>query len=325
VELIRGLYNLKQISNTGNSAADSRRSTAGAVLTVGAFDGLHRGHQTVLNHVVAMAAKRNVKSIVLTLDPLPREFFFPLLAPPRLMSFREKFEGLQALGIDYMLLIKFDEKLRNVEASEFIDDIFVNRLKVGHVVIGDDFHFGHDGKGDYNLLKKAGAADSFTVESTSTIQSVDGGRVSSSRIRDLLQNADFKMAEKLLGRPYSISGKVVYGQQLASRLGVPTANVELHRLRAAMSGVYATEAQVQGEQEWWPGVANVGTRPTINDRTKAILEVHMLGYTDNLYGRRITVRFRHKIRDEQKFDSIDALKLQIHQDIDYARQWFAKH
>lgn len=325
MKLIRGLYNLKQCSGTEGLAAGSRSATAGAVLTVGAFDGLHRGHQTVLKHVVAMAAERKVKSIVLTLDPLPREFFFPLSAPPRLMSFREKFEGLQSLGIDLMLLIKFDDKLRNVEASTFINDIFINTLQIGHVVIGDDFRFGHDGKGDYNLLKKAGDADSFTVESTSTIQSIDGGRVSSSRIRDLLQSADFITAEKLLGRPYSISGKVGYGQQLASRLGVPTANVELHRLRAAMSGVYATEARVQGEQTWWPAVANVGTRPTINDRTKAILEVHMLGYDGKLYGRRITVRFRHKIRDEQKFDSIDDLKTQIYKDIDYAKQWFTKH
>lgn len=326
MQLIRGVRNLKNFQRLLNlKAVDAEQvSSPEMVLTIGAFDGLHHGHQAVLKHVTEMAAKRQAKSMVLTLDPLPREFFLPLSAPPRLMSFREKFEGLQMLGIDYLLVIKFDDALRNVEAADFIKQVFVDSLSVNHVVIGDDFRFGRDGKGDFELLQRLGLKHGFSVESTQT-KILDGERVSSTRIRDLLGEADFALAEKLLGRPYSISGKVVYGQQLASKLEVPTANVELHRLRAAMSGVYATEVQVEGQGLWLPAVANVGTRPTINESIKAILEVHILDYKQHLYGKQITVRFRHKIRNEKKFASIDELKKNIHQDIDVAKVWFASN
>lgn len=329
MELIRGIHNLKPRHRCSESGRE------GVVLTIGAFDGLHRGHQAVLLHLIERAKAAGMPSVVVTLEPLPREYFSPLDAPPRLMNFREKLEGLSDLGIDRVLLVQFDDTMRNTEAAEFIENTFVRGLSARHIVVGDDLRFGRDGGGDFDLLNGLGAKHGFTVEDTSTLNLGDL-RVSSTRIRELLQLGDFAGAELLLGRPYTISGKVVYGKQLGRTLGAPTANVELRRLRAAMSGVYAVEVQVMPPSsvsanskasgvanDWLPGVANVGSRPTVDDSIKAILEVHILNFTDDLYGRRIQVRFRKKIRDEHKFASLDALKEQIHKDVKTAERYFA--
>lgn len=316
MELIRGIHNLQT-----TFARSTVLSESGVVLSVGAFDGLHRGHQAVLSHVVDVAKQLGLPSVVMTLEPLPREYFAPLLAPARLMSFREKFEGLTRLGIDCVFVVTFNDFIRNIEATPFVKDVFVKGLRCKHIVVGDDFRFGRDEGGDFDLLSRLAKTYGYTVEATET-QLFENERVSSTRIRQLLENADFAMAEKLLGRPYSISGKVVYGQQLGRTFDVPTANVELHRLRAAMSGVYAAEVLISGEALWRSAVANVGTRPTVDDSIKAILEVHLLDFSGDLYGKRIQVRFRHKIREEQKFDSIDTLKTRIHDDLENARRWF---
>lgn len=307
MELIRGLHNL-------------RPRHLGCVATIGAFDGVHRGHQAVIGQLLEKSAELGLPSVVIVFEPLPREYFAPLNAPARLSSFREKFEALAALGVDRVLRIRFTEHLQTMSAQDFIDAIFVKGLAVAHVVLGDDFRFGNDREGDFQLLAAQGERYGFDVKPTATCMS-GGERVSSTRIREALDIAEFDLAEDLLGKPFSIAGKVVYGRQLGRSLGFPTANMELHRLRAPLSGVYTVEVFGAGLNRA-RGVANVGTRPTVNESIKANLEVHLLDRDIDLYGQRIEVVFRHKLREELKFDSIDELKENIARDVDNARTWF---
>jgi len=308
MELIRGLHNI-------------RPRHRGCVATIGAFDGVHLGHQTVFAKLNEKARELNLPSLVITLEPLPREFFAPKKAPARVMSFREKYIALKAQGIDRVLRVHFTHELSLVSAEDFISDIFHDKLDIKFMVVGDDLRFGHERRGDFNLLKRMGEELGFGVSDTDTL--IDHGeRVSSTRIRKALGNADFALAEDLLGRPYSITGKVIYGQQLGRTIGVPTANLQLHRIKAALSGVYAVEVNLAGKL--YPGVANVGTRPTINDSLKAILEVHLLDFKQNIYGKTLEVIFRKKIRDEQKFASLELLKSAIENDIATAKTYFHK-
>lgn len=308
MELIRGLHNI-------------RPRHRGCVATIGAFDGVHLGHQTVFAKLNEKARELNLPSLVITLEPLPREFFAPKKAPARVMSFREKYIALKAQGIDRVLRVHFTHELSLVSAEDFISDIFHDKLDIKFMVVGDDLRFGHERRGDFNLLKRMGEELGFGVSDTGTL--IDHGeRVSSTRIRKALENADFALAEDLLGRPYSITGKVIYGQQLGRTIGVPTANLQLHRIKAALSGVYAVEVNLAGKL--YPGVANVGTRPTINDSLKAILEVHLLDFKQNIYGKTLEVIFRKKIRDEQKFASLELLKSAIENDIATAKTYFHK-
>lgn len=307
MELIRGLHNL-------------RPRHRGCVSTIGAFDGVHLGHCEVIGQLLRKSKELALPSVVIVFEPLPREYFSPLNAPARISSFREKFRALEALGVDRILRIRFTERLQTMSAQQFIDAIFVEGLSVAHIVLGDDFRFGNDREGDLGLLKRQGERYGYEVEPTLTVEWGDK-RISSTRIREALELADFELAERLLGRPYSISGKVVYGRQLGRSIGFPTANLELQRLRAPLSGVYAVEVLGVG-QEHVEGVANVGTRPTVNDSIKANLEVHILDGDVDLYGRRIEVTFRHKLRDEQKFESIDELVKNITRDVENAREWF---
>ncbi len=307
MELIRGLHNL-------------RPRHRGCVATIGAFDGVHHGHRAVLQHVLEQAETLALPSAVVVFEPLPREYLAPREAPPRLMSFREKLEAFAAIGIDRVLRVRFDEALRTMAAVEFVRRIFVDGLGVRYVVMGDDLRFGRDREGGFELMQVQGREHGFEVMHTDTLD-VGGERVSSTRIREALSSADFALAEELLGRPYSMSGKVVYGDQRGRTIGVPTANLELHRLRAPLSGVYVVEvAGASARPE--PGVANVGVRPTIGEAFRANLEVNLLDWEGDLYGRRLVVTFREKIRDEMKFDSLDALKTQIHKDIAHGRQFF---
>ncbi len=309
MELIRGLHNL-------------RPRHSGCVATVGAFDGVHLGHQAVLRHLLEKSAEYGLPSVIIVFEPLPREFFSPLEAPARIMSFREKFQELRYEGVDRLLRIRFDESLRSMSAQEFIDRVFVEGLGVRYVVLGDDFRFGSDREGDYKFIRAQGERYGYEARPTPT-ETLDGERVSSTRIREALEAADFALAERLLGRPYSISGKVVYGRQLGKSLGTPTANLELRRLRAPLSGVYAVE--VSGNSlEGAMGVANVGVRPTVDNSIKANLEVHLLDREIHLYGQHIEVTFRHKLREEKKFDSVDELRDNIARDIANTRDWFAR-
>src|SRR5690554_5959805 len=306
MELIRGLHNI-------------RPRHRGCVATIGAFDGVHLGHQAVFNKLKEKARELNLPSLVITLEPLPREFFAPKKAPARVMSFREKYVALKEQGIDRVLRVHFTRELSMVSAEDFIYDIFHQRLDIKFMVVGDDLRFGHERRGDFSLLQRMGKQLGFGVSDTRTLLD-DSERVSSTRIRKALEDADFSLAEDLLGRPYSITGKVIYGQQLGRTINVPTANLQLHRAKAALSGVYIVEVKLAGQL--YPGVANVGTRPTIDDGLKAILEVHLLDFKQNIYGKTLEVIFRKKIRDEQKFASLTLLKQAIEGDIACAKTYF---
>ena len=307
MELIRGLHNI-------------RERHRGCVWTIGAFDGVHLGHRAVLTELMEQGRARELPSTVIVFEPLPREFFAPKEAPSRLMSFHEKALALEAIGIDRLLLVKFDETFTRTSAEGFIERIFVEGLSAKFVMVGDDLRFGQGRRGDFEMLCDAGRTFGFDVARSPTIE-IDNERVSSTRLRSVLEAGDFELAERLLGRPYTISGKVVYGRQLGRTIGSPTANMELYRLRAPLSGVYLVEVHGIADQPW-PGVANVGVRPTVNDSIKANLEVHLLDFEGDLYGKRIEVEFKSQLREEKRFESIDALSDQIQRDIGQARQYF---
>ncbi len=308
MELIRGLHNLRPRHH-------------GCVATIGAFDGVHRGHQAVIRHLLEKSASVGLPSLIIVFEPLPREYFAPLQAPARIMSFREKYRALDALGVQRLLRIRFDAQFREMSAQRFVDEIFVAALGVRYVVLGDDFRFGANRQGDIEFVRQQGQFHGFEAGSTPTF-AIAGERVSSTRIRDVLARADFATATALLGRPYSIAGRVIHGRQLGRTIGTPTANLELRRLRAPLSGVYVVEVDGAGLQRA-QGVANVGVRPTVDESIKANLEVHLLDRDIDLYGRHIEVTFRHKLRDEMKFGSVDELKENIARDIEHTRAWFA--
>lgn len=307
MELIRGLHNLQPRHR-------------GCVATIGAFDGVHRGHQAVFSQLLDEARELDLPSTVIVFEPLPREYLAPGEAPARLMSFREKFLALADLGIDRLLRIRFDESLRGMSASDFAQAIFVRGLSVRRLVLGDDFRFGREREGDAAFLRELGRREGFHTLPTRTFE-IDGERVSSTRVRDALADGDLVEAGRLLGRDYAISGRVVRGQQLGRQLGAPTANVELNRLCSPLAGVFVVRVDGPGLRGA-PGVANVGTRPTVSSGTRANLEVHLLEDSPDLYGRRIDVRFVHRLRAEKKYDSLDALRDAIRDDIDTARRWF---
>ena len=306
MEVIRGLINLKP-------------EHRGAVVTIGNFDGVHKGHQAILSKVNAKAMALGVPTMLICFEPQPKEFFDIYNAPARLTRFREKVELLADQGIDYVLCFKFDEKTRAMTADEFVR-VLTEDIRVSTLFVGDDFQFGHDRSGDFSHLLAAGERNSFDVVNLYTID-FESIRVSSTRIRECLAGGDFALAEDLLGYPYAISGKVVYGRQIGRTLGVPTLNIQLHRYVAPITGVFAVEVYL-GER-LLQGVANVGVRPTIGERTlKPILEVHLFDFMDDVYGSAVKVIFRHKIREEKKFDGLEELKRAIFADIDRAKQFF---
>lgn len=307
MELIRGLHNL-------------RPRHRGCVVAQGAFDGVHCGHQVVLSHLKDKGRELGLPTVVICFEPLPREYFAPAAAPARLMSFREKFVALRDFGIDRVLRIPFDASFSELEADDFVRDVFRDGLGASYVVVGDDQRFGKNRHGDFELLKRLGQQYGFDVESTDSV-TVEGVRASSTRIREALEQGDFALAAELLGRPFSLTGRVMMGKQLGRTLNAPTANLHLHRLRAPLSGVYAVEIEGAGAKKEL-GVANVGTRPTIGDLTRAILEVHIFDFNRDIYHRNLTVTFCKKIREERKFNSLPELQQQIHRDIATGRRYF---
>jgi riboflavin kinase/FMN adenylyltransferase len=306
-EFIRGLHNL-------------RPEHKGCVATIGSFDGVHLGHQLILRQLIQIAREQNLPAVVIVFEPQPQEFFAGDKAPARLMRMREKLEALWAVGIDKVLCLHFNQELRSLSADRFIDRVLVDGVAVKHLVVGDDFRFGCDRKGDFALLQRRGEELGFAVTDTHTLE-IDGKRVSSTRIRHLLEAGNFVEAEKLLGKPYGIYGRVVYGKQLGRQLGVPTANVDLRRYRSPLHGVFAVTAVFKDGTQV-QGVANVGVRPTVNGLKKPLLEVHLFNFSRDIYGAVIDVVFHHKLRDEQKFGSLDELKSQLQTDINQAKAFF---
>jgi riboflavin kinase/FMN adenylyltransferase len=293
-----------------------------SVVTIGSFDGVHLGHQAILKQVIDKANELDAISVVMTFEPQPQEFFSPDKAPARLMRLRDQIETLLDFGIDHVVCLQFNSKLQKLTAEKFVKSLLVRGLKVKQLIVGDDFRFGCDRSGNFEMLVKMGLDLHFDVQDTATVE-VDGERVSSTLIRRLLGQADFDRVAQLLSRHFAIKGKVFYGQQLGRALGFPTANMQLNRYRAPLSGVYAVLVEIEGVAKKFQGAANVGVRPTVGDLDKPILEVHLLDFDQTIYGKRIKVEFLHKVRDEQKFTTIDNLIAYIREDIKKIKQWFA--
>ena len=309
MDLIRGLHNL-------------RSEHRGCAVTVGAFDGIHLGHQAVLRHLSSCALVRDLLSTVIVFEPLPREYFRPLEAPPRITNFRERLALLSSTGIDRVLVLKFNEELRGMSAEDFVSRVFVEGLGARYIALGDDFRFGNSREGDYDYVRRLAEKFNYEVQPTGTLEIADT-RVSSTRIRTALAEGHFVEAQALLGRPFTMTGRVEHGRKLGRELGAPTANIRINRIRSPLSGVFAVRVDGPG-LESAAAVANVGTRPTVDDGLKANLEVHLLDRQCDLYGQRLEVRFLHKLREEIKYESLDALKEGIAKDIDNARHWLAQ-
>ena len=302
----------------------SRLCDRQSVVTIGSFDGVHLGHQAILQQVIDKAKSSDSLAVAMTFEPQPQEYFSAETAPPRLMRLREKIEALLDFGMDLVVCLRFNHELRSHTAAEFVQDILVDGVNTKHLIVGDDFRFGCDRKGDFDSLVGMGQELGFSVQNTKTVE-IKSQRVSSTLVRQLLHKSDFNQVSTLLGRPFSINGKVTFGQQLGRKLGFPTANVNLNRFRAPLAGVYAVRVNVEGIDGRIKGAANVGVRPTIGDRLKPILEVHLLNFDQQIYGRRISVEFVHKIRDERQFTNLDHLADSIRGDVKLIEQWFAQN
>lgn len=298
-----------------------RPEDAGVVATIGTFDGIHRGHQAIMAQVREKAAAYGLPSMAMFFEPHPREYFSRERAPARLMRLHEKLPAIYDLGIERICCLRFSRTLRSLSAEDFIRKVLVDGMGVRCLVVGHDFQFGCNREGDSHLLRQAGEQYGFEVIDTAAVLH-QGRRISSTWVREALEASDFALAADLLGRPFRISGRVVHGQRLGREIGVPTANVNLHRYRAPLSGTFVVEVLVDGER--LPGVANVGVRPTVGDLVKPILEVHLLNWQGDLYGRRIAVEFISKIRDEKRFSGVDELRDQIGRDIANAQDYFAR-
>jgi riboflavin kinase/FMN adenylyltransferase len=306
MQLVRGLHNLSPLPQ-------------GCVATIGNFDGVHLGHQAILARLHERALELRVPSCVVIFEPQPREYFRPEQAPVRLTRLREKLELLFQAGVDRVICLAFNRRLRELSAQAFIDHVLIQGLGIKHLEVGDDFRFGCDRAGDFDALVDAGRINGFTVEAAATVE-LDGIRVSSTRIREALAAGDLALANRMLGRTYALSGRVLHGQKLARQLGWPTANVQLKRRFPPMKGVYLVKVDIRGQKQ--DGVANIGLRPTVKGDGRPHLEVHLLNYAGDLYGQHVTVVFHRKLRDEQRFASLEALKAAIDADVAAARAYW---
>jgi riboflavin kinase/FMN adenylyltransferase len=290
------------------------------VATIGNFDGVHLGHQAILRQLILQAQQRQVPAVVIIFEPQPQEFFTTQPIHARLTRFREKLIALRRYQVKRVLCLHFNTQLAALSAHEFIEKILVQGLQIQHLVVGDDFRFGQDRQGNFELLQQTGQQYGFTVENQHTFI-IDGERVSSTRVRQALEQGDISAAQQLLGRPYTLCGRIRYGQQRGRSIGFPTANIFLHRHIAPLTGVFAVTLHGIYSQPL-PGVANLGTRPTVNG-SQLLLEVHLFDFQRTIYGQYVEVEFIRKLRDEQRFNSFAALQQQIMQDVQVARAVFS--
>lgn len=284
----------------------------GCILTIGAFDGLHLGHQCLLEHVIKKSLESGLPSVVMSFEPTPGEFFSQDKPPARLMRFREKYQALKKLGIDIFFCPRFDEKVQNLEAGDFIRQLLIQKLNLKYLVIGDDFHFARNRSGNYKQLKKVKELLEFEIKKISSII-VNDKRTSSTLIRGLLDRGKLTEAGHFLGKPYQMSGRVIVGNQLGRELGYPTANINIQRLQSALMGIFAVKVHGISSNPL-DAVASLGIRPTFYEGKKPLLEVHIFNFNKDIYGRYIDIDFISKIRDEIKFNSADALIEQMHKD-----------
>ena len=309
MKLIRGLYNLTS-------------PLPASAVTIGNFDGVHRGHQLVISQLKRVAGEAGLPTVVIIFEPQPIEYFAPAKAPKRLSRFREKIAYLKAQKIDYLLCLHFDRRLAEQSAEEFVQHILLDSLNTQHLVIGDDFHFGKNRQGNFAFLQENAARYGFTVDETETLLD-HGERVSSTRIRHCIDAGDFEKAAALLGRPYSLGGRVAHGQKLGRKLGYPTINIKMGDKTLIVKGIFAV--RVKGiDNRVLEGVASIGTRPTVAG-VDTILEVYILNFDQDVYGNSVEVEFLHKIRDEEKFDSLEELKQNIGRDTENAIAYFERN
>ena len=322
-----------------------------AVVSIGNYDGVHLGHQSVIKQLKAQAQKLALPMVLITFNPLAKEYFAAKYSsklleslPARLTGINQRTKLLKFYGVDYVICLDFDEKLETQTAEQFVQTLLVDTLQTQFLVVGDDFHFGFQRKGDFAMLTQAGQQHGFVVQSMNTFE-IDNKRVSSGRVREALAGHDFTLVRRLLGREYSISGCVIKGQQLGSSIGFPTANIDMAGLansKLPLTGVYAVKTHIEGFDHVFYGVANIGVRPTVDGMTNS-LEVHLFDFQNNevkqslnkarqsndteasyaLYGLELEVFFMHAIRDEQKFSDVDELTQQISVDVVSAKQFFA--
>lgn len=291
---------------------------AGSVVTVGAFDGLHLGHQALLARVRERASALGCAPAAVSFEPLPRAFF-ARHELPRLASRREKVAGLLEAGIERVLMLRFNAALAAMSAEDFVRRVLVDRLAAREVHVGANFRFGHQRRGDFDMLKRMGTELGFEAVKMPPVL-LDGERVSSSAIRASLGEGDFAAAERLLGRPFAIGGRVAHGNKLGRKLGYPTANVWLGRRISPVLGIFAVWVHIEGRDDAFPGVASLGKRPTVNEVPQPLLEVHLFDFDDDIYAQRLQVDFVAKLRDEVKFDDIDTLVAQMDHDAAAARR-----
>jgi riboflavin kinase/FMN adenylyltransferase len=302
MQLIRGLNNLKKQSS--------------CVLTIGNFDGVHTGHQEIIKRLVAKAHELKIPSLVISFSVTPESYFGRPKA--RLSSLRDKYLFLKSMGVDKHLLIRFNDSFSQTSATSFVENILVGKLKVRHCFIGDDFRFGKDRVGSYELLKMLSKPNNFIAEKVGRV-SFEKQRVSSSAVRRCLASGNFSMAEKLLGRAFAISGRVSHGDKKGRTIGFPTINIGIRRRLSPVLGVFNVLVEIN--KEAYHGVCNVGKRPTVGGE-KTLLEVFIFDYKGDLYGERVTIVFKHKSRDEMKFSSFEELKQQITKDVESGKKYF---
>ena len=308
MELIQGLHNL-------------RPHHRGSVVTIGNFDGVHRGHKVVLDQLAAKAAELRLPSLVMIFEPQPQEFFAPDRSPARLTRLREKLCALDVDAVDRVLCVRFDQRFAALTAQEFVERILVQGLGARHLVVGDDFRFGQGRRGDFAYLEEAGRRLGFEVAQQQTF-SVDGERVSSTAVREALERGDLARARELLGYPFAMHGRVAHGDRRGRTIGYPTANIHVHRRAVPLQGVYAVRMRGAADGPV-PGVANLGFRPTIaGGLPTPLLEVHLLDFSGDLYRRHVKVEFLDRVREERRFGSLDELKAQIARDEAHARAYF---
>lgn len=306
MQLIRGLQNLKSHHH-------------GYVVTIGNFDGVHQGHRILLEKLICKGKRHGLPTLVIIFEPQPNEYFYKDKVPPRLMRLREKLMRFQQVGIDQVLCIRFNQEFAKLSAQEFIEKILVEKLGAKYVLIGDDFHFGHQRIGNIELLRKHGQQYHFAAEAMPTFM-LAGERVSSSQVRKALWEGNLDHAKILLGQPYGIAGKVAHGDKRGRIIGFPTANIYLHRKAVPVHGVYAVKIYGLNDKCLF-GVANVGTRPTVGG-TRSLLEVHIFDFNETIYRRHVFIELVHKLRDEKRFENFDLLKQQIFKDAVEAKAFF---
>jgi len=306
---------MQLIRRPANSVAALK---GGCVATIGAFDGLHLGHRQIIARLRDEAAARDLPTLVFSFEPTPKEYFSRGTPPSRLMKFREKFQTLEELGIDWFFCPRFEPAFANLEPDEFIDRLLVDLLHVRHLIVGDDFRFARRRAGTLEDLRRKGSAQGFSIEQVSSV-TVGDKRVSSSVVRDALEQGDMALARQLLGDWYRMAGRVVRGQLLGRQLGMPTANVKLNRKLSPVQGIFAVRVAGAEPGRWLDGVASIGTRPTVNG-VEPLLEVHIFDFDRDIYGAHIQVEFIAKLRDEVRFPDIESLRKQMFIDADEARR-----